>query len=273
MLKKIIIISLISIFAITASTAIPEEIKTEGEPVLGDEDAEVTIVTYEDFECPFCKRFEQNAFQEIKSNYVEQGEAKIIWKDRPLSQLHPWAEPAAAAMECVYREGGNEAFWNVKENVFVNQDSIETSNVESKIKTWAEEESVSESAINRCMENDNPMQEVNADSASAEEIGVSGTPTIYVENQKIVGAQPYSNFESAIEKQLGNVRQNDSKDSSTDPEDLKERLNDSKSSGEDVNVSALQERVEEQQDQIQQLKEDQSTILNILDKIMNVLGF
>ena len=65
------------------------QINMSGEPVLGESDAPVTMVIYEDFECPFCKRFEDNAFQNIKSNYVDTGQVKVIWKDRPLtSYIH-----------------------------------------------------------------------------------------------------------------------------------------------------------------------------------------
>jgi len=180
-----------------------DDIDLEGEPVLGQEDAPVTMVVYEDFECPFCKRFEEGAVKQIESNYVDSGQVKVVWKDRPLTQLHPWAEPAAAAAECVYREGGDEAFWNVKDKVFANQESIETSNVESKIKSWASEEGVSESAVQSCIDNDNPMEEVNADSTEGEELGASGTPTAFIDGRKIVGAQPFSNFEPVIEAALG----------------------------------------------------------------------
>ena len=179
-----------------------DNIDMEGEPVLGEQDAPVTMVVYEDFECPFCKRFEEGAVQQIESNYVESGQVKMVWKDRPLKQLHPWAEPSAAAMECVYREGGDETFWAVKDKIFSNQDSIETSNVESKIKSWAAEEGVSEPAVQNCIDNDNPMEEVNADSTEGQNIGAGGTPTSFVDGQKLVGAQPYSSFESAIESAL-----------------------------------------------------------------------
>jgi len=177
-------------------------IDTEGEPVLGDEDAEVTMVIFEDFECPFCKRFEEGAFQKIESNYVETGDLKVVWKDRPLTRLHPWAEPGAAAMECIYQQGGDEAFWKVKDKVFSNQDSIEASNVESKIKGWGAEQGVSESDVQSCIDNDNPMEEVNSDSREGQRLGAGGTPTSFIDGQKIVGAQPYSNFKPVIEQAL-----------------------------------------------------------------------
>ena len=179
------------------------DVEIEGEPVLGESDASVTMFVYEDFQCPFCKRFEEGAFQEIKTNYVDTGQVKVVWKDRPLPQVgHEWAEPSAAAMECVYREGGNQAFWNVKDKVFANQNTLSTSNVESQIKSWASEEGVSETAVQSCIDNDNPMEEVNQDSRQGQNIGADGTPTAFINGQKIVGAQPYSNFEQKIEKAL-----------------------------------------------------------------------
>ncbi|MDY6769426.1 MAG: DsbA family protein [Candidatus Nanohaloarchaea archaeon] len=177
------------------------KISMEGEPVLGQSDAPVTIVAYEDFQCPFCKRFETNAMPKIVSNYVETGKAKVVWKDFPLPQLHPWAKSAAAAMECVYRQN-NDAFWAVREKVFANQDTITTGNVESKIKQWAAAEGVSKSAVQSCLDNGNPMQEVDEDKQEGSSLGVSGTPTVFINGKKVVGAQPYSRFKSIIESEL-----------------------------------------------------------------------
>ncbi|MCJ7478703.1 MAG: DsbA family protein [Candidatus Nanohaloarchaeota archaeon QJJ-7] len=181
----------------------PSEISLEGEPVLGQSDAPVTMVIYEDFECPFCKRFEENAVPQIVSNYVDTGDVKFVWKDLPLPErVHPWADDGAAAMECVFREGGDDAFWNVKDEVFANQDQITESNVYDNIKQYASEEGVSESAIQQCLDNDNPMDEVNADKQGADSVGATGTPTVFINGKKIVGAQPYSVFESVIDSEL-----------------------------------------------------------------------
>lgn len=185
------------------------EIEMEGEPILGEEDAEVTMVVYEDFQCPYCKRFEENAFQQIKSNYVDSGQLKVVWKDRPIPQLgHDWAEPAAAAMECVYRQN-NDAFWKVKDVLFSQamtltrgEDEFTADNIQSRIIEMSSKEGVSGSAVQTCIDNDNPMKEVNSDSKEAERIGATGTPTMFINGEKIVGAQPYSNFESVIENAL-----------------------------------------------------------------------
>jgi len=178
------------------------DIGTDGEPVLGNKDAELTMVIYEDFQCPFCRRLEQNAFPQIESNYVDSGQVKVVWKDFPLNRIHPWAEQAAVAMECVYREGGDDVFWAVKDKVFENQDSLSTDNVESQVKQWASQEGVSESSVQGCIDRGDALEEVQGDTAEGEQNGVSGTPTAIVGDRKIVGAQPYSQFQTAIEKQV-----------------------------------------------------------------------
>jgi protein-disulfide isomerase len=180
-----------------------EDITSEGEPVLGDSDAPVTIFLYEDYQCPFCQQFEQGAVPQIVSNYVDSGQVKLVWKDLPLPQIgHEWAEPAAAAMECVYREGGNDAFWNVKDQVFNNQGSISLNNVEDQIKSYASQEGVSSSAVQSCIDNDNPMEEVNGDTQEASQVGANGTPTSIIGGEKVVGAQPFDQIQPVIERQL-----------------------------------------------------------------------
>jgi len=178
-------------------------ISLEDEPVLGQSDAPVTMVVFEDYECPFCQRFEQGAVRQVVSEYVESGQVKIVWKDFPLPQIgHEWAEPAAAAMECVYREGGNEAFWNVKDEVFANQGAIKVDNVESRIKSYGSNQGVSESAVQSCIDSDNPMEEINRDAQDAKQIEATGTPTSVINGEKIVGAQPYDKIQAVIESQL-----------------------------------------------------------------------
>lgn len=181
------------------------KIEMKGEPVLGQEDAPVTMVVYEDFECPFCKRFEENAVPEIKKNYIDSGKVKMVWKDRPLTNIHKWAKPAAEAMECVYREGGGSAFWTLKNKVFANQDSLSVDNAQSKVKSWAAEEGVSESAVQSCIDSGDAMKEVEADSTEGKELGASGTPTTYINGQKVTGAQPFSNFERIIDTKLSKI--------------------------------------------------------------------
>jgi protein-disulfide isomerase len=253
----------------------------ESDPVLGDEDAEVTMTVYEDFQCPFCKRLEDGAMDEIEENYVETGKVKIVWKDRPLPELHPWAKPAAETMECVFREE-EEAFWEVKDRIFNNQNQLSTSNVQDTIKDWAEDEGVSKESVETCLVEENPMGEVKADIEEAEMKGASGTPTSFIRNKKLVGAQPYSRFEEVIEAKLDGEELPDNvgaerdeneeggeetQDSGPDASQLQERLNKSQK-----NITALEERLEKQQAEIKELEKQQNAIESILDSILKMLG-
>jgi protein-disulfide isomerase len=194
------------------------KIDTEGEPVLGQEDAPVTMVVYEDFQCPYCQRFESNAMKDIESNYVETGDVKVIWKDFPLGN-HPWAAPAAETMECVYRQD-NDAFWSIKDTIFNNQDVLSPQNVQDEIIAWASAEGVSEDAVRTCLDEENPGEEVNGDLQEGQSFDamvavagedrpfVSGTPAsvIYAEGDEmgepVVGAQPYQAFKNVIESKM-----------------------------------------------------------------------
>lgn len=203
-----------------SSTVDVSTIEKSSEPVLGESDAPVTMVIYEDFQCPFCKRFETGAVQQVESEYVESGQVKLMWKDFPLPQLgHDWAEPAAETMECVYRQD-EDVFWNVKDTIFQNQETVTRSTAQDQIIGWASSEGVSESAVRSCIQNENPMEEVNADKQEGQGFDtvvqtqrgpspfVSGTPSsvIYAEGDSegtpIVGAQSFSTVQQAIDSKL-----------------------------------------------------------------------
>lgn len=195
-----------------------ESISLEGEPVLGDENASMTIVSYEDFQCPYCKVFEDRTFDQLKSEYIDTGKAKLVWKDLPYPELgHNWAEESARVMECVYRED-NKAFWNVKSDIFDNQKSITEENVKSKILSYATDEDVSESNVETCLQEGSPEEEIQRDKNEASSFDtkyksqgrlwsfVSGTPSFVVfeegssEGVQMVGAQPFNAVEQKIQE-------------------------------------------------------------------------
>jgi len=132
-----------------------------------------------------------------------------------LTRIHPWAAPAAETMECVYRQD-NQAFWNVKNQIFANQKSISEETAQDTIIEWSSEQGVSKKAVRNCLENDNPQEEVKQDQQEGTSFDVevngnsfvSGTPgtVIYAEGDQkgtpVVGAQPYSVFENIIESKL-----------------------------------------------------------------------
>ena len=176
------------------------DIKLEGEPVIGDENASVTVVEYGDFECPACIQFKQSTYEQMKSEYIDTGQVKFVWKDYPLEQIHPWARTAADTAECTYRQN-ESAFWEVNNQIFNNQGAIDVGNTEETIIGYATEAGVNEEELRSCIENENPGDEVTQDINEGRANSVTGTPTIFVNGEKL-DSFDYATVSQAIEEEL-----------------------------------------------------------------------
>ncbi len=170
----------------------------DNDPKLGDSNAPVTIVEFADFECPFCKRYFDNAYPQIKENYVDTGKVRYVYKDFPLTRIHPMAKKAAIAAQCVYQIDGNDAFWEYHDMIFNNQNQLS----DSSLKQWASDVGLNTNEFNSCFDNRDTKSEVEEDLSQGQSAGASGTPTFFINGKKIVGAQPYSKFKQAIESEL-----------------------------------------------------------------------
>lgn len=166
----------------------------DDDAVKGDSDAPVTIVEFSDFQCPFCSRFYTGALGDIEKNYIETGKVKLVYRDFPLS-IHPDAQKAAEAAECAKDQG---KFWEMHDELFENQASLSV----ASLKQYASKIGLDEDDFSECLDSGEKASEVQADFSDGTANGVSGTPTFFVNGQKLVGAQPYSEFEAAIEAAL-----------------------------------------------------------------------
>ena len=81
----------------------------DDDPFIGSEDAPVTIIEFSDYQCPFCRKFWTETLPLIKSEYIDTGKVKFVYRDFPLASLHPMATPSAEAAECVRDVAGNDA--------------------------------------------------------------------------------------------------------------------------------------------------------------------
>lgn len=182
----------------------PSKISLEGEPTLGSEDATVTIVEYADYQCPFCRRYFTETFDKIKKNYIDTGKVRYVYKDFPLPQLgHDNAIQMAEAANCAKDQ---DMYWEMHDKLFKEQNEISPRRTakfdSSKISQWAEEIGLDMDKYNRCMDSDKYKSEVQEDLQEGQNLGVSGTPTFFINDEKLVGAQPYSRFETVIEQEL-----------------------------------------------------------------------
>ncbi len=164
---------------------------SQGYPTKGDPKAPITIVEFSDFQCPFCGQWFKNAYSQINENYIKKGTVKLVYRHFPLS-FHPQANPAANAAECANEQG---KFWEMHDRIFTNQEQLSPENY----KAWAKEFGLDTTKFNSCYDTKKYDSKVTADFAEGSGVGVSGTPSFFVNGTLIVGAQGYDAFKSAID--------------------------------------------------------------------------
>ncbi len=165
----------------------------------GNTDAPITIIEFSDFECPFCNRFYTDTLPSIQSDWIATGKAKLMYRQYPLG-FHPQAMPAARASECAADQG---KFWEYHNTIFTNQASLATPGIFSQ---WAQDLKLDVAAFDTCYESNKHDGRINKDIADGNVVGVSGTPSFLIGNDKdgyqlVVGAQPYVVFKQILESQ------------------------------------------------------------------------
>ena len=173
--------------------AVVENVSIDDDPILGPEDAPVTIVEFSDFECPFCQRSAEEVLPLILEQYPEQ--VRLVYRDFPLTQIHPQALPAALASECADDQG---KFWEYHDLLFANQSALD----DASLKAYAAQVGVDEAVFDQCYTSQEHLDEVRVDYQDGVTYGVSGTPAFFVNGLRIVGAQPFAVFQQAIDQAL-----------------------------------------------------------------------
>jgi protein-disulfide isomerase len=177
------------------------QIQMKDAPSLGDPKAVVTLVEYSDFECPVCRNL-HDVLRGMLPNYA--GKVRVVFKDFPIEQLHPWARTAALAGRCAYLQDP-KTFWKMYDFIYDNQEIISAANAWAKMMDYAGQSGLDADAFKSCMASPEAGAAVNASRANGQLLEVSSTPTIFVNGRRIVGADPhlleqYINYELAQQK-------------------------------------------------------------------------
>jgi len=172
----------------------------KGAPVYGNPNAPITIVEYGDFECPVCRNF-HDAVRGLLPKYPQ---VKLIFKDYPIEQIHPWARTAALAGRCTYQQNP-AAFWKMYDLIYDNQDVVSASNAYDKMMEFAGQAGLNTDTFKGCLSSPQAGAEVDASVANAKDLDVRSTPTVFVNGRRLGGADPhtleqYIQYEIAKEK-------------------------------------------------------------------------
>jgi len=171
-------------------------ISLDNVPTKGTEGAQVTVVEYSDFQCPFCQKGKE-MLPEILKEY--DGKVSISYKQYPLPN-HNWAMKASIASLCAY-EQGNDKFWAFHDKVFDNQKKIKLESADETFNGYAKEIGLNTTKFDKCVASDEMAARVKAEMAEAQAIGVNSTPTFVVNGMKVPGANP-EGVKSAIDLKL-----------------------------------------------------------------------
>lgn len=179
-----------------APTSLPIAEFIDDDAVLGDPDAPITIVEFSDYECPFCERFYSETMPTLKTEYIDTGLVKLVFRDNPLS-FHPNAYPAALAAECVRDQLGDEGYFVMHDAIFEGS-GLELSTLEG----YARDAGADLAEYNTCIVEEKFRDEIYADQAQAQSVNLTGTPSFIINGTVIEGAQPLSVFQQVIDAEL-----------------------------------------------------------------------
>lgn len=174
----------------------PVDVPTDNSYSIGDSDAPVTIIEYTDYQCPFCSRHFEETLPQIIENFVETGQVRYVFKDFPLTNIHPQATKAAEAARCA---GEQEAYHAMHDSLFARQSEWGGRTDAAELFVgYAEDLDLDAESFAECLESGRMEDAVMADLREGVDLGVRGTPTFFINGYYLSGAQPYSVFEQAI---------------------------------------------------------------------------
>jgi protein-disulfide isomerase len=180
-------------------------VSKERDHIYGNPDAEISLIEYSDFECPYCKRFHPTPKQVVKAY---QGKVNWVYRHFPLGFHNPLAQKEAEASECVAELGGNDAFWKYSDLLYQRTQSNGNGFPIDGLAPLAAEIGLDEDEIQRCMDSGRHEERVQEDSANGGKSGVSGTPGNILLNNKTgkakirPGALPLDALKSEIDQLL-----------------------------------------------------------------------
>jgi protein-disulfide isomerase len=162
-----------------------------GRPIRGDKTAKVVVVNFDDFECPFCSRMHETFFPEILKEYGDR--VAFVYKDFPLTEMHPWALHAAVDANCLAAQSG-DAYWDFADYMHANKGAVDNEKtadardaaIDQMAMLQGQKHSVDAAKLQSCLKAQNE-DGVRASIKEAQDLGIDATPTVYVNGQKISG--------------------------------------------------------------------------------------
>jgi len=183
-----------------------KKINTSGRPTRGNKDAKVVAVNFDDFECPYCSRMHQTLFPQIFKEYGDR--VLFVYKDFPLTEIHPWAMHAAVNANCLAAQN-NDAYWDYADYLHANRREVDSTQgsdpraalLDKLAMDQGQKHSLDIPKLQACVKAQNE-DAVRASMKEGDGLGVSATPVMFINGQKIDGAVPLPELRAAFDRAL-----------------------------------------------------------------------
>jgi len=176
-----------------------DRIKLDSQPSYGKPGAPVTIVVFGDFQCPVCKVEAEVMRKNLVQNFPDKVQA--YFKDFPLESIHPWARAASNMGRCVYQQDP-QAFWKFHDWIYENQEGVTPDTLNAKVMTWAGTAGVDSIQLGRCVDGKVADKEVAQNVAEGRGLGLSATPTLFINGRKFEGALEWPILQQLVQLEI-----------------------------------------------------------------------
>jgi protein-disulfide isomerase len=181
------------------------KIDVKGRPTRGAKSAKVVAVNFDDFECPYCSRMHQTLFPEIFKEYGDR--VTFIYKDDPLTEIHPWALHAAVDANCLAAQNV-DAYWDFADYIHANKREVDSKPADARFDALdkmtmlqGQKHNLDAATLQSCVKAQNE-DAVRASMKEADGLGVNGTPALFINGRKIDGAVPIAEVRAALDAAL-----------------------------------------------------------------------
>ena len=165
------------------------EVEGDDDPALGPENAPITIIEFSDFHCPYCGRFHHDTFTALMESYPDQ--IQFIYRDFPVVG----GFETSLASECAHEQ---DSYWSYHDLLFSGRETF----TKEGYLAYASELGLDMEAFEACLDEARYAEEVENDARYAVELGITGTPTFFINGIPLVGAQPLEVFKEIIDSEL-----------------------------------------------------------------------
>lgn len=176
-------------------------VEVAGQPSKGPAQAPVTIVEFSDFQCPYCKNFTDTLYRVLKDFSPD---VRLVFRQLPLSEIHPLAEKAGEASLCAQEQG---KFWEMHDLMFKDQANLKVEDLKAKAAGLG----LDAAAFNSCLDSGKYAQTIRQDIRDGALAGASGTPAAFINGRFVGGARPYDELAAMVKEELQKKAANSSK--------------------------------------------------------------